>query len=135
MADITPSQAVVLEGKTKEIAIGEAVTAVGSVLYLTGNEGFLADADKTSVEARFYGLAVETGILDATITILQYGRVNVGAVLTQGVVYVLSKTADAGKMAPLADITVTGDFITLVGIAETSSILVVQPWSTGIVIP
>ena len=132
MADITPSQAIVLEGRVQEIVLGQAVALVGSPMEITSGLAYLAEADDTAAAARFYGLAIETGALSATISILLHGRVDVGAVLTQGVLYFISETE--AKMAPQADLT-TGSNISLVGIAETTSILNIQPWPTGIVVP
>lgn len=60
------------------------------------------------------------------------GPINVGASLVVGTRYVLSRTA--GAICPEADLT-TGDYVTSLGVATTSSLLMLDPQVSGVAKP
>jgi len=52
------------------------------------------------------------------LTVAQYGNLTISAVMTVGEVYVVSATA--GGIAPVGDL-VTGNYVTVLGVATTTS--------------
>lgn len=84
----------------------------------------VADDDDHTVE----GMALNSAAAGQPVEVLQDGRVTVGAVLTVGTVYVASA---AGAVAPVADLA-SGDYTTVLGVAETTSILRYRPLTAGV---
>ncbi|MBA4107887.1 MAG: hypothetical protein C0485_19315 [Pirellula sp.] len=74
----------------------------------------------TSVVA---GIAVNSGSSGQPASYVTSGRINLGATLLRGEVYVVSDDA-AGAIVPFADLEDGGsDYVSLVGVAISSSIL------------
>jgi hypothetical protein len=113
---------------------GAALTA-GDVCYFdtSASTWKLAQADGTALEAGSGGLAIALNTAPAAgmpITLLKSkGDLSLGAILTVGATYVLS--AAAGKIAPIADLA-TGDYVVLLGIARTTSILQLNMYYSAI---
>lgn len=135
MADISITPANVVPGTgcrvTHGIA-GETIVA-GKALYKAAVSGkwMLADADSATVEARnASGIALNGASLNQPVSVAKLGDVTLGAVLTAGVAYYLSGAA-AGGICPVADIG-TGEWVSLLGIAKTTSILAVNPQFPGV---
>lgn len=128
MADLAITAANVVAGagaKKRERTAGATVTA-GQVVYRdpTDLKSKLADCDSATVAARSpEGIALHGASNGQPLDILYEGPVTIGAVLTPGVVYYLSGTA--GGICPVADLG-AGDYVTIVGIALSPSVLDVQ---------
>ena len=128
MTDITITPANVVSGSNASIAsgtAGEAITA-GDVVYLASatKKFMLEDADSVTAEARkAIGIALNGASLNQPVDVLTGGDITLGAVLTPGQAAYLSD--EPGKMCPLADLA-TGDYVCMLGLAKSSSILTVD---------
>ena len=110
---------------------GEAVTAVQPV-YLDSGQYFKADTS-TSTKATVVGVSLIAGDLNgSSIIVPDESKLDLGAILTKGVYYYLGSTA--GTIVPYADLT-TGEYVTRIGFAESTSVLLLDIEATGIIIP
>lgn len=135
MADLSITEANVLAASTttRMIAVeyGETVLK-GELVYKKSADGLFwkADAD-TLASSIVAGLALVGGAANAIGIIATHGPVSLGAVMTAGTEYYLSLTS--GKICPRADIT-TGDYLTRIGAASTTSVLLLGIANTRIVL-
>jgi hypothetical protein len=141
MADITltPANVVAGAGVPTKTGVAGATIAAGDIVYLdtaTTGKWQLADSDAASAEARGQtgniGVALNSAALNQPIVVQTEGRVTLGAVLTAGITYYLSDTP--GKLCPVADIT-GGDYYTIVGIAASTTVLIVDFQYSGVASP
>jgi hypothetical protein len=141
MADITitASNVVAGTGVPTKTGIAGATIAAGDIVYLdttTTGKWQLADSDAATAEARgltgSIGMALNSAALNQPIVVQTEGPVTVGAVLTAGQALYLSDTP--GKLCPLAD-DVGGDYITLVGLASSTSVLNIDFQYSGVASP
>lgn len=113
------------------VRFGVAVTQ-GQVVYRStaDNKHYLADCD-ASATARASGIVISNADADNYGYILTgtNAKINLGATLSKGEVYVVSDTA--GNIMPITDLT-TGQYITILGIAESTSILRMRPYDSQI---
>lgn len=112
---------------------GEAV-AIGDAIYLDQTEAkyFLADANVLS-KIEVFGIAITPGSTDDHGLIASNGTIQlVGTTLTVAQQYILSPTP--GKLQPATDRT-TGDYITNIGTASSTTLLKLDINSTGIQVP
>ncbi|MEN9932351.1 MAG: Rhizobium phage 16-3 [Pseudomonadota bacterium] len=136
MADITITSSSVAAAGATDVAdctAGATITA-GQVVYLesSSNTVKLADADSATAEVRSpYGIALNGGASGQPIKVLRRGSVTIGATLTAGLAYYLSKTA--GGICPVADIA-SGGYATVLGIATSTSVLKVQILESGVAV-
>lgn len=134
MADLTITAANVVAGTTAARdsgTAGEAIAA-GQAVYRssTTNKWMLADSDSATAEAkRATGIALNGAALNQPISVLKSGEITIGATLTAGTAYYLSATP--GGICPVADVS-TGDDVCLVGLAKSTSVLVVNIQSPGV---
>lgn len=125
MADITITAASVLPGANAIIENGYAGVAItaGQVVYLdtSTNRYGLADTDSaTAIVRKPRGIALNGAGVSQPIAVQKSGDITIGATVTKGVAYYLSKTA--GGIAPVADIT-TGAYTAILGIATSATVL------------
>lgn len=122
MADITPTKADVISGVVRQVTLLEDVTIFGQLLmydYTLGGYA-LATAGNITADARVLFMAVETGVKEVPLQIVEPGAiVDLGVVLTQGVDYALSASV-GGRIAPYSDL-VAGNIASFVGIAISTS--------------
>ena len=91
----------------------------------------LADSNAAAAEARTVrGIALHGSLAGQPLTIHRSGDLTLGAVLTAGSAYYLSDTP--GGICPVADVG-TGEYVTLIGLAKTTSVLDVSIQNTGVV--
>lgn len=110
-----------IPNKIVQRTAGTTLTA-GKSYYLDANNlAQLADANASSTTAAGVGIALGGAGANQPFFGFEGGALSFGAVLTQGLVYVVSATA--GGIAPTSDLT-TGWFTTILGYAQTTSILV-----------
>ncbi|TPI39308.1 hypothetical protein FJW07_14105 [Mesorhizobium sp. B3-1-9] len=134
MADlvITPENVIAgADAGTETGAAGETIIA-GQQLYRSSATKKLMKADNNaaSVEARTaIGTALNGGALDQPIKFQKSGDVNVGAILTPGATYFLSDTP--GGICPAADLG-AGEYVQLIGIAKSASVLTLDYKYTGV---
>lgn len=134
MADVTQTAAnVKLKGQTATVQMvqyGETVTQ-GDNLYpkaADSSKYWRADAD-TLIEAAASGMALTPGVANDYGLICTGGPVDIGGTLAVGTMYAVS--TNPGKFAPISDLA-SGDFVTPVGVAITTSTLDYAPDPSGI---
>lgn len=125
MADLTLTATSVAPGAnavTIQGVAGETITA-GQPVYLAAATGkwMKADCDSATAEARVAtGIALGGAAINQALVIQTAGDITIGATLTLGTAYYLSKTA--GGICPFADLT-TGAYPQLIGFAKSTSVL------------
>lgn len=91
----------------------------------------LAQCDGTAVEAAAVGIAIGAAAgADQEIVVITKGKLTMSG-LTKGTTYAVSATA--GGIAPVADLLST-QYVTILGVALSTTELLVQPIVSGIVI-
>lgn len=133
MADLTQTATSVVASNRSEVrqeeGIAGATITAGMPIYKDSTDGHkLKPAQATTLAAAaVVGIALNGGASGQPIEyVTRDPALDVGATLGVGAVYVLSAAA-AGGIAPEADIT-TGQFITILGVADTTGAL---NFSTG----
>lgn len=116
-------------GVVKNGIAGEAITAGQSVFKATDGQIELAEHDLTAADAAAIGIALNDAALDQHITYVITGDVNMGVILAVGQTYIVG--AAAGGIAPEADAGV-GDFVTVLGVATTTSNLKMGILQSGV---
>lgn len=123
MADLSVTAASVLQGSNATLesgSAGETITA-GQAVYLSAGQYFKADCDAgTAAQRVARGIALNGASAGQPLTIQRKGQITIGATMTAGLAYYLSKTA--GGLCPVADIA-TGGYPCLIGIAQTATVL------------
>lgn len=138
MADLSITIGDVLISDTtlvSAVEVGEAVSAGDIIVYDVTNDYWVLASNASAVLSGsgnngYIGIAVgsaATGQRVAAVT-SSFQEVTLGAVLTAGRVYVLST---GGNISPESDAT-TSDYLTIIGYAKSSNVLVFNPISTGI---
>lgn len=133
MADVSGITAVRPTANTevRVVTYAETVSA-GEPLYLNSSGKYaLADANNTAATAEASAMAMTPGVLDGYGVVAIRGNIIlVGATLTVGEAYIVSTTA--GGIKPESDAKTTGDYITELGRASSSSQLDLNFNATGI---
>lgn len=134
MADLTITAGDVVPSSTASTLHGTAGATItaGQAVYLdtTTNTYKLCDAD-VAASAVCAGIALNGASSGQPITILTDGQITIGATVTRGTAYYVSLTA--GGICPVADIS-TGDYVSLIGIADSTTTILVKRINTGVVI-
>lgn len=134
MTDLAITAANVVKGSTASVDEGTAGVAVtaGQTLYLDSgtNTLKLSDADSGTAAARsVVGIALHAAAAGQPLKYLTGGPLTLGATLTQGVGYYLSKTA--GGICPVADLT-TGAYPVFLGFATSAAVINVDIVAAGV---
>lgn len=117
------------DNRVQLVQAGEAITQ-GQPCYLAGDgKYYQTDANDTATKAQAKGIALSPASTDGYFYLTVGGLTNLGATLTQGQIYVVSNVK--GGIAPYADL-VSGDYVTILGTAQTSSLLKLNINITGI---
>lgn len=125
MADLTITAANVVQGAdalTVTGLAGETITA-GQPVYRssTTNKWMRSDNNAATEEMRrVTGIALNGGALNQPITVQTAGDITIGATMINGAAYYLSDIA--GGICPAADLT-TGEYVCLIGIAKSTTVL------------
>lgn len=134
MADLTITAASVVAGANARIERGTAGATItsGQVVYLdsaTTGKWQLADADSATAAARApHGIALNGAALNQPVAVQTEGDITIGATLTAGTAYYLSD--EPGGICPVADLA-TGDYVVLVGLAKSTSVLAIDIQNSG----
>lgn len=133
MADlvITAANVVPVSGYTYEASYLAGVSLVrGDTAYLDSSTNTMkkADCNDTAATAAIAGVVLNDAGANQPVTVLTSGDLGMGAILTQGEIYVLS--ANPGKIAPEGDLS-SGHRVVLVGVATSTSNLRVRMWNSG----
>lgn len=134
MADLTITTTNMIPGSGavyEHLVAGAAIT-IGQLVYknATDDKAYLAQNDGTAAEATIRGIAVSTAAAaNQIVTIQTGGTLAFGAILTEGEIYGLSSTA--GGIAPEADSATSNDYISIVGVATSTSNLLIKITNSG----
>lgn len=137
MANISVTAASVATISNTKEDKGQAGVAVtqGQAVYLstTDNKWYLSDANVTAARTARTGIVMTPAGIDEYFTVQQTAGANIkfGATLVKGTTYVVSATA--GAICPQADLT-SGDAVIVLGVASSTSVLVLAINNTGIVL-
>lgn len=96
---------------------------------MSGKKYYKAAANASESTAAAVGIAMTPAATDGYFILATSGTVNLGATLVVGTAYCVGATA--GQINPVADLT-TGDWITLIGIATSTSEIVLTITATGV---
>lgn len=133
MSNLSITSANVLAGAGSPAVTGVAGAAIaaGDALYIdTSDSNKLKLAIATSAAASvFAGIALHAAASGQPITYMTSGSITIGATVHVGTIYVVSATA--GKLCPVADL-VTGNYVTIVGMPTSTTLLDVYPRSSGL---
>lgn len=114
---------------------GEALTA-GQVVYQNASDSkFLkANASGTLAQSTVKGIALNGASLDQPVRVMTGGELDLGAIMTNGEIYVAAGTAGvagaAGGIAPEGDLAAT-ERVSLIGVATSTSKLQVRIQNSG----
>jgi hypothetical protein len=122
MADLTVTAASVTFSSGTQVTgtAGEAITA-GQCVYLKSSDSQLykAQRDGTSAEATAVGIALHTSADNQPLTYAATGStINIGATTAKNTTYYVSDTA--GGVAPTADLSGSGHYVTRLGYATAT---------------
>lgn len=138
MANLSPTASAVVPvtGATLESSyLAGATLARGNSVYLDSATATwkLADTNVSAAVAGSAGLGIclNDAAANQPVTVMIAGSLGLGAILTVGKVYCVSATA--GAICPYEDLT-TADRVSILGVASTTSNLLVKPWATGVVL-
>jgi hypothetical protein len=132
MVDITVVAANVKPGSstvTKQGTAGEAISAGQSVFVAADGGIELCENDQAALDAACRGVALGDAAVDQPIVYAITGDVDMGAIMTIGETYVVG--AAPGGIAPEVDV-VTGEFLTVIGVATTTSNLKLGILQSGV---
>ncbi len=133
MADLSVTATAVIAASTAVIEHGTAGATItaGQTLYLNETTGKyeLADADGVGM-TRPRGIALNGGAVNQPIAIIKEGELTMNAVLTAGVTYFQSPVA--GGIGARAEV-LTGDYVTSLGTAISTTVLRVKIDYSGVV--
>ncbi|MDB5620512.1 hypothetical protein [Tardiphaga sp.] len=126
MVDLTITATNVLAGGNATTETGKAGVAItaGQVVYKEAATGTfkLADCDSATAEVKVpYGIALNGAGVGQPVVVATGGDVTLGAVLTAGLPVYLSETPGGMRLTPD-----TGDYVAMLGIAKTTSILAIR---------
>lgn len=134
MADlsITPTSVVKYTSAITKNGIAGETIAAGQALYIASATGLLMKADDTTAaKAACVGIALNGGAINQPIQYLTSGGINPGAAVTVGAIYGITDTA--GGISLISE-RATGDFITILGIATTTSRIEVGIKQAGVAV-
>lgn len=135
MADLSITATNVEESNSPVILTGRAAEAItaGQALYRLADSTYgLADADNASALIhKAVGIALNPAAAGQRISLQTAGRINIGATVTVGEIYVLSGTA--GGIAPEADLA-AGDEVVILGVGYDADEILLNIWPTGITV-
>jgi hypothetical protein len=136
MADLTVTPASVIPGANAVIersgTAGATITA-GQVVYFDDTTGKykLADSDGAAALRSPRGFALNGASDGQPLAVHTKGKLTIGATMTAGLAYYLSKTA--GGICPVADIA-SGGYATVLGIASSTTVLEVNITESGVAV-
>ena len=135
MADLTVTAGSVKPGTGAAISsgyAGEAITA-GMAVYKDATTSKWMKADNTTAtKANVTGIALNTAGTDQPLAVQTSGEITAGATLTQGSVYCVG--AAGGGIAPVAD-NGSAEYVTIIGVAKSSSVLILGIKASGVAVP
>lgn len=132
MADLSVTASSVVPSSTASLitgTAGETITA-GMPVYLKASDSKIYKAiDSTAAAAAVVGVAVCGASANQPVTYATAGDITYNSIFTAGVAYYISDTA--GGLRAFADQS-TGDYVTMVGVATSATVLHLVIYATGI---
>ena len=115
-----------------DMVAGETV-ARGKPVYTKAADGkaWLAGCEGTSAVATVTGICLNDAAASQPVRVMISGNLAFGAILTVGMIYVLSAS---GLIAPHSDLA-TSDYVSVLGVATTSSNLRLAIINSGVEVP
>jgi len=135
MADLTQTVANVRRQITTQRGsgtAGESISAGMPIYRLSTDNKWYKAGNGSATLADAGGIALTNADVDEILDYAISGGINVGATLTLAEIYVLSDTV--GKIAPASDLG-SGDFVTILGVASSTSQLELNLNSSGVAKP
>lgn len=133
MADLSITAGSVLPGAgvvTEDGVSGAAITAGMACYRDTDGSYKISDSDSATALVRSVrGIALNTASPGQPLRIQRSGEITIGATVVANTQYYLSN--NPGLLCPLADVG-TGEFMTTIGLAKSTSVLVLNVASTGV---
>lgn len=137
MADLVQTAtSVVYSGPLKQGIAGETITA-GQTLCVDPTGGtaklFRAKSSGSAAFAQVVGIACNGAAVNQPVEYASPAGpidITIGATVAVGTMYVVS--ANLGAIAPYADLT-TGNYCVPLGIADTATTILLNPWVSGII--
>lgn len=132
MANLTQTAANVGIGSDTEfirVQVGEAVTQGQPGYRGASNKWYQTDANLSAAAAAAEGIFMTPAATDGYAVLAVGGDVNLGATLTVGETYAVSRTK--GAICPIGDLT-TGDYVTHLGVAKSTSLIVLNLQVSGV---
>ncbi len=126
--DPTIVKASTVGGRFEEGVAGVAL-AVGDWVYKDASRIYQKADCTSATKAAVAGIAMNNAIAGGTVYVNETEDITTDAVLTKDVVYVISTTA--ARIMPYVDLG-TGNLITIVGVAGSTTSLIVGTHATGI---
>ena len=115
----------------KALVAGEAITAGMPVYKLAADGKAYKALNDTDAHADFVGIAVCDAMAGQVVAYVSNGSVTYGAIFAaKGVIVCVSNAA--GALAPLADISATGERLMIIGVTTDDSTLKLNKWNTGV---
>lgn len=116
----------------RHILYGATISA-GNCVTMVDAEGVLSDADASAALAGVEGIAITPGVDSGYGLIANRGSIIlVGATMTVGTVYIASDTP--GGIKPMSDAE-SGDWVTIIGTASTTTQLDLSITRTAVQVP
>jgi hypothetical protein len=110
-------------------AVAGETLVQGEPFYFSNSAGMRSRSSGTVSQARVDGIVLTPATVGQTFLYAIPGSsVDVGATLTVAQVYIVS--ANVGKIAPIGDLATT-NYLTVLGVATTTSTLLFRPLESG----
>jgi hypothetical protein len=138
MVDLVVTAANVVKGSRAKVVSGTygATVTAGQTVYADPADSGrykLADADSATEAVRATaGIALNSGSAGQPADVQESGRINPGATVTVGTIYVQSDTP--GGIMPAADLE-AGDYVTVLGVGVSASQIDLNIHRSGVAVP
>lgn len=132
MADLVTGTPILKGGAadvTELVQFGEAVDLAQPVYLHTDRKWYLCDANNGQAKAACKAITLCKAATDDRGLVLKDGLVDLGVALTAAGLYIVS--ANAGKIAPAADLA-SASWHTVLGGARSTSVLMFRPLVLGV---
>ncbi len=136
MADLTITAANIIPVSGYQFEDGNAGETItrGMAVYKKESDSkwYKAQHDGTVAEAAAKGIALQDAGANQPLRVQTGGSLGFGAILSVGQIYCVSATA--GGICPYSDVG-AADYVTLLGVASTTSNLLLKIFPSGVTIP
>ncbi len=135
--EISINPVLVIKGSnaaTKNGISSDTITA-GQVLTLDSSDELeRASANSTAIDAAVAGIALHGSTAGQPIEYQTAGNITIGGTVVVGEIYLLS-SAVVGGIAPEADVATPDDYVSVVGVGTSATVIARQVFNSGAQIP